>query len=120
MNKKKYRLAVLWAVFIFCLHIIPSEKLPSTPDWGFSVDKVVHFFLFVVLGYLLVRSFKPDKRHWSRLILYAVMICVIFGLIMETVQIIVPGRTYNMVDLVADGTGAAFGCLVFVGLTKLN
>lgn len=118
MNPKDYRPVLLWALFIFCLHIIPSEKLPSPPDWGFSVDKLIHFFLFAVLGFLLVRSFKLAKSHRSRQILFAVIISVSFGFLMETVQILVPGRTYHVVDLIADGTGAVFGCLLFVGLNE--
>ena len=117
MILKGSRPVALWAIFIFCLHIIPSENLPKPPDWGFSVDKVVHFFLFAILAFLLLLQKYPLNRQWKRVFL-VVITSITFGLLMETIQLMVPGRDYNMVDLFADGVGAVFGCLVFGTIKK--
>jgi len=119
MNLNGYRPVILWALVIFCLHIIPSDKIPNPPDWNFSVDKLVHFFLFAVLGFLLLRTYAEHRNKQSYGIFFVAIISIIFGLLMETIQIMVPGRDYNLVDLISDGAGAVFGCLVFVVVIRL-
>ncbi len=119
MKAKGYWPVILWAGLIFCLHIIPSDKIPKPPDWSLSADKLVHFLLFGVLSFLILRIRYIRTKDWqASYILNVVIICTVFGLLMETIQLIVPGRTFNLLDLVADAIGVVLGCMLFAGISK--
>lgn len=120
MNLRGYWPVAMWAILIFILHIIPSDKIPNPPDWGFSVDKLVHFILFAGLSYLLLRQKYLKKREWKASdILLISIVATLFGIIMEFIQIAVRGREFNLIDLTADGLGALSGCFGYVGIIKL-
>ena len=121
MNLKSYWPALIWAIVIFGLHIIPSDKIPKPPDWSFSVDKLVHFFIFACLSFLMLRHQHFKLGTWNgKIILMIIVLSSVYGLLMETVQLAVPGREFNLIDLVADGLGALAGNFVYIGFVKLK
>ncbi len=119
MKFKSYWTAVVWAVVIFGLHIMPTDRIPKPPDWSLSPDKLVHVFLFAGLSFLMLRHKHLQMGNINRnAILIVIISTSIYGLLMESVQLAVPGREFNLVDLVADGLGAVFGCFAYTGLRK--
>ena len=121
MNLKSYWPTLIWAIVIFCLHIMPSERIPKPPDWGISLDKLVHFFLFAGLSFLvLMYHHHKQGRPNTKIILVIIIAASLYGLLMETVQIAVPGREFHPIDLVADCLGAFAGNFVYLGVVKLK
>jgi VanZ family protein len=83
-----------------------ARYLPSwAPDW---IDKPTHFFLFLVLGWLLQGSFSLHFRP-SLGAVAAVGLGFSFGAVTELWQIGVPGRSGELGDLAANSLGTIIG-----------
>lgn len=96
-------LALAWAVFLF-LQSSSSDAgglLSFFPDVS---DKVAHAFAYAVLAtFLTLGSGRPGL---------AVALAIVYGASDEVHQAFVPGRTPDVLDLVADAVGAVIGAAV--------
>ena len=86
-------------VFAFSRHVIRS-------------DVVFNIVAYVPFGTLLTLYFRSAGER-GRAIAKAVAIAAVFSLMMETVQLFLPGRVSSLVDLLANTSGALLGALVF-------
>jgi VanZ family protein len=120
MKLKSLWPVVLWAIAILGLHVIPSRHIPEPPDWSISEDKLVHFFLFAGLSFLMLRYKHLKLGKWDGgMILTAIILASLYGLAMEMVQLAIPGRKFDLVDLVADILGVLAGNFIYVRFVKL-
>ena len=111
---RHYRWALVWALFILLLCLIPGYDLPKW-KWAelFSVDKLVHAGVFAVLVILLVRAVRShhgevDLR--SRGILLWIGACIAYGGALEIMQgTFFIQRTADLLDFIANGTGCLLG-----------
>jgi len=72
-------------------------------------DKLIHGGIFGVLGGLLALArLGPSPRAWVG---WAAALCLAWGGLDELHQAFVPGRTPELLDLVADSVGGAVGAL---------
>jgi VanZ family protein len=77
------------------------------------VRKSAHFTEYAVLFWLLLRG--PLKgRPYS-----ALTVCVLYALLDEGHQILVPGRTPSLYDVALDSTGALFSRFLNLALAEL-
>ncbi len=78
-------------------------------------DKAIHFAEYSVLGWLCAgaaaRSW-PTAATW-RTFAFAVFVSTLWGLSDEIHQALVPGRSAELADFVADFFGSAFGAGVW-------
>jgi VanZ family protein len=72
------------------------------------VDKVVHLFLYAVLGALALRS-ASSKGLDLHTCVWAFVCVVAFGALDEAHQALLPMRTASVADFLADATGGALG-----------
>ena len=82
-------------------------------------DKVKHFTAYFILGGYLTVAFSVQERVpvlRKYFIIAAILVATLYGLIDEIHQAFIPGRFYELLDWVADITGATIGSLI-VGLT---
>jgi VanZ family protein len=83
------------------------SSLPAPPS-GFT-DKHEHFFFYGILGALTLRALA--KGAWRGVtfaaVVGAVAISAAYGVSDEFHQGFVPGRDYEVLDMVADGVGAS-------------
>ena len=89
--------------------LIPGEVNRERHWFEFhNLDKIVHFLIFVVLGFCSrVAFFKQKKRFF-------VVVMFIYALFTEVAQgLMNMGRTMDFYDLIADMMGAGFGCFLF-------
>ena len=87
--------AVLGLLTYMSLHPSP----PDMPD-GLQLDKWAHLSAYFVLAYLIDASFPRREfgyPKWAFLLVY--------GLLIEALQTLVPGRTFSLVDLLANMAG---------------
>jgi VanZ family protein len=56
----RYAAAVLWTLAILVACTLPGSSLPSTSLWEY--DKVGHFVLFAVFGWLWMRALPASSR----------------------------------------------------------
>ena len=78
-------------------------------------DKGLHFVEYAVLGWLCAGASSrtwPSATSW-RTASFAVFVAVLWGLSDEIHQALVPGRSAELADLVADALGALVGALAW-------
>jgi VanZ family protein len=95
------------ALWVCVLIVAYLAFLPSADPIGASWDKANHLFAFAVMAWLADLGW-PAKRQaplrWGLLLGY--------GLLIESVQHILPLRHFSLLDWVADGVGI----LIYLGL----
>jgi VanZ family protein len=103
---------VVYAVVIFIASSIGQP--PSLPQ--IVTDKALHGGLYAGFGLVVLRALA---RRWERVTLLtmlgAIVVAILYGISDEFHQSFVPGRTSDVADVVADGTGAT----VAVGIAWL-
>ena len=102
--------ALIWAAAVWTIGGMQST--PSVPG-GLGLDKVAHFTMYGVLGFLLARGWAAvgwRRGAW----LLPVLIALLLGIADELRQRSLPGRSADVADWVADLSGASTG--VFIAL----
>lgn len=106
-------LALLWALAILVLTLMPSSGVPRWPWMAeLHVDKFVHAFLFGVQGVLLGLALanRGTWRSPAHPFLLALLIAILYGAVIEVLQEgMGAGRSGDVWDVVADGVGALLG-----------
>jgi VanZ family protein len=110
---KFYLPPVLWAGAIFWNS---SRTHLSFPKLGFqSIDKLAHFGVYFILGYLILRAFSAGARkeiNWKKSLLL-ITLGAVYGASDEWHQMFVPGRQADAADWMADFIGIIFGHAAF-------
>jgi VanZ family protein len=95
---------LVYAALLLTLAIIPQPSY--RPSFAAS-DLLVHAVAYGLQGALLAWAFVP----WHGPVAggaMAVGVVVCFGLVTECVQAVLPYRSFEAADVIADGLGAAF------------
>lgn len=106
-------LAGLWATIILVVSVIPGEDLPSLSIW--EPDKVMHAFVYGVLTFLICYSLSKYRYSLKQSIINAIVLCILYGFVIELIQLLLPTRSFDLLDAVANSTG----CLLSGGLILL-
>lgn len=110
MARRTWIPALVWALFILLLTLMPAQVVPGGGLLGrYHLDKVVHAVLFGVFLVLLVRALgwgagREQGGAW-RLFLGA-LLAIAYGALTEVLQELTgAGRRGDVWDLVADALG---------------
>ncbi|HOY03772.1 MAG TPA: VanZ family protein [Saprospiraceae bacterium] len=113
---KAYWPAFVWLLVITGLSVMPGVQLPSFQL--FAMDKLAHAFVYGVLTWLLLRANMRTNR-WNELVIFC--ISTSYGVLMEFVQYaFIPGRFYEIDDMLANAFGCIIGWLCFRIALKTN
>lgn len=117
MVKARYWISIIWAIVILILCGMPPKDVEAIKFVDIPyLDKIAHFALYLVFGLLVMAVLTLHKRlkasNWIYVI--AILICILYGWLIEVLQrAIFPGRSYELMDLVADTAGAVIGVLLY-------
>lgn len=101
-------MALIFVVSSFEVRVPGVHHLPFR-------DKAIHFVEYALLGWLCARSASktwPAASGW-RTGAFAVAVSVLWGLSDEIHQAMVPGRSAEIADLVADWLGSTAGAAIW-------
>ncbi len=102
---------VFWsyATAILILNIIPDIPTPKVErgDEMIRLDYLIHFLVFF-LGGLLYYKWNILRKNDHKPILL-ILFGLIYALTCELLQLWIPGRTFNPVDLIYNTLGVVFG-----------
>jgi VanZ family protein len=105
-------------VVVYLAVIFIGSSFPALPEIpGGLSDKAAHAAEYAVLGVLLTRALA-GPRWLSAPFPYiagAVVLAGAYGLSDECHQLFVPGRTFDLKDLLADVVGASLSVVVLSG-----
>ena len=108
-NIRAFAPAIVWAAAVWIIGGL--EDTPSVPG-GLGLDKLAHFGMYGVLGFLLARGWIVSG--WRGAWLLPVAVALLLGIADEQRQRTVPGRSADVLDWLADVSGASVG--VFIAL----
>lgn len=82
--------------------------------------KSAHFFAYLVLGLLLVKTLLKNGVAFWRAMLWAFALSVLYAASDEFHQLFIPGRSGEVRDVLIDSAGAATGLLGYWFFAKLK
>ncbi|MBL3655019.1 VanZ family protein [Fulvivirga sediminis] len=113
--------AFLWSLLILVLTLTPGE---SVPDVGlFDYDKLGHAFIFFVLSFLSINGIYRHPRYNAKVnkaVIIGVLFSAFYGFTIELIQSVIPGRSMEAMDAIANIIGAILGLSLFYLMNKLR
>jgi VanZ family protein len=88
----QWSLLILWVIVIFVLTGYPKLEVPKIKD--LPIDKLYHFVVFFIMGFLAVRLLNMKGFF---------LLGIIVLLLAEFQQLLIPGRTFEIFDILAGG-----------------
>ncbi len=124
MIKKRYWVSVaVWASIILVLCGMPPQDVDKIKFIDIPyLDKIVHFGLYFVLALLImaILTLNSKLKHSSWSYVITIFSCLFYGWLIELMQrSFFPGRSYEMLDVVADTAGAVVGVLLYKTIRRL-
>lgn len=105
-----FKFSVIWALLILiaCTCRVQTD---SDIDLGIPfLDKIVHFGMYLILGAIVTCEFRRiTPKYFYKYLFKILIICTVYGIIIEVVQYFLPWRGFEFADMIADGLGAAAG-----------
>ncbi len=115
ISPKNYLIfSLIWFTLILVLSVLPS----STPDtltidrFEFRMDYLLHFLIYLPLGYALMRWGLSNRN--AKGLIYTIILLLLFSMLPEALQYIIPYRTFNPYDLLFNLAGTICGCLILI------
>ena len=116
-SKNSHRLSIFFIVlsvgWLAALFIESSHPPLPVFEKVHGLDKVAHFFAFGVLGFLVCCvSFNTNGRQQIPLFSMPLIIASLIGIVEECYQMLIPSRASELLDLLADVSGALFAVIL--------
>lgn len=112
--------ALLWTSGVGYALLSPGSTIPKLPKFP-GYDKVIHFSLFFGLVFLWDRVWvgkKINENNFKKISLNYLVFGIIFATFIEYLQMGVPGRSFDTLDIVANISGGTVGTIMYVYLLK--
>ena len=110
-------LTLAWMGVLFWLS---SQPVIDAPMLFPGQDKVFHAGVYGILGVFLLGAMRPGVTGFSSLqVRNSVLIASLYGISDEFHQSFVPGRTPDVLDWLADTSGALLATLLLARLSQL-
>ena len=106
---KQYNKTIIWICIMSCLLFSPGSALPKTGLLNIpNGDKIIHFAMFGILGFIWINESKKNSTFFTYLLLF---FAVLFAGLSEVIQhFFISGRTGNSLDFFAD----LFGLIIAI------
>ena len=102
---------IFYWIILFTLTTLPTESIPSV---GVS-DKVEHLLAYFVLSILLYLTLLFQRKSVllkNYAMLFTILIVFAYGIIDELHQLMIPGRSCELLDFLADMIGGIIGIII--------
>lgn len=113
---------LIWALIILLFTLMPGEDMPNLSMWDLiSFDTFAHMAVFAVQVFLLIIGFIKQYRFQffrENPVFLALTLSVTYGVLIEFLQSLVPGRSLELSDIIADTAGCLVGWLLFYIIYK--
>ena len=103
----------IWASFILFVSVIPAYDLPSISIW--EPDKLAHFIVYSFLVFCVINAYARQIKNAairSHPKIYGVVSCISYGIGIEFIQRLLPTRSFDVYDRVANFAGCFAGLLI--------
>jgi VanZ family protein len=97
---------------------VAPEAQYKLGDFNHIVRKNAHFFVYLILGILVMNALSRSGKNRLAAAKWAVLICVGYAITDEIHQIFVPGRGAQVKDVLIDSAGAVVGCGLYMAVSR--
>jgi VanZ family protein len=120
--EKKKVLLVYIPLVLYWIILLTATSLPVKDLPGIGIgDKFSHFFAYFVLSVMLYLVFTYQRKSvilFQYSFIAAVLVASLYGIADELHQMLIPGRSAEIYDWIADLAGSLTGVLVVSYLKK--
>jgi VanZ family protein len=114
MKKFSVIAALAWTLFIICVLLLPASDLP---EFSFSrikgFDKLIHFTIFAVAGFLWAKALN-DTDYKKNILILSLLLGLVISLMTEWMQSLdLIGRSFELLDLISNIIGVIFGLTIY-------
>lgn len=111
---------VLYSLLLVALLVAPDPYflfygIPDPHDETSKFDSLIHAYVFIPFGILWQWGFFSFQSAKKQTIFWTLLTAI--ALLLEAVQIYIPGRTYDPIDLAQNGVGTCLGLILAAGIT---
>ncbi len=100
---------------------LSSQSFSNTPLPFPGFDKIVHITIYAVLGATVLFAQSSETREKTlKSVVWVVAIATLYGLSDEFHQSFVPGRSPDVLDVLADSVGAVLICIIWYCIRRFN
>lgn len=99
-------------IVVVILSLLPSDQIPVAVPFS---DKAAHLFTYFILTFVALLA--SNQKH-SVLTILALQILI--GVGVEGAQSFIPGRTPELLDVLANSIGVMFGALLYFLFRKIK
>jgi VanZ family protein len=92
---------------IIFIAIYPNKDIPKEAK---KVDKLIHFAEFFILTIIIFNVFLHYKLNK---LFTTILIAFLIAILSETIQLLTPDRTFNILDLLSDAVGIFIGAITW-------
>lgn len=106
-------LLVIWGILIIILAIAPNLPTPMIGGRPIPIrlDYPIHFLEHTLLSFLAIISFVTDRSQLKR-ILVTLTILIVFAILAEMLQLVVPARSFELKDMGLNVAGVITGTTI--------
>jgi VanZ family protein len=110
---------IIYGCLIILISSIPNLRQPQIKF--LAVDKIAHFIEYAILAFLIFRSFThiSAKLTVNHALTFSLLFLGVFAMLDEFYQRYIPGRHFDIYDLVIDILGGSL-VLLFLRLRLRN
>ncbi|WP_235941402.1 VanZ family protein [Cyclobacterium roseum] len=120
MNLRKL-LAFGWSIGMAYALFSPGSNVPELPRF-YGSDKLIHFGMFFGMAFLWSRvirqRLKPEEREKSKNFTNYLVLWIFLAIFTEYLQVLVPGRSFDYLDITTNILGGTIGTVIFVYMNK--
>ena len=114
----KFVPGIIWFFVVLILITLPGSGFPKVDNWyhKWYVDKWIHAGIFGLLAFLFMFPFVKAISDREKAAFFCRNIAILttaWGFATECIQLMVPGRSFDWVDGLADAIGALLVYLYF-------
>lgn len=105
----------LWVLVVSLLILAPGRNLPETGSLV-GLDKIAHTLVFSVEAILVIVGFSKQKEiaiFNKKPVFWGIIIGLIHNIILEFGQLLIPDRTFDPIDMLANCAGLFVGMTIF-------
>ncbi len=99
--------------------LLPTDNLPGSKL--LSYDKLAHLGVFALLYLFLVWGLSKQNQYQgirNKSNNLALTISIVYSTALEFLQILIPGRSFDWYDIIANSSGIFTGLIIFSFLNK--
>ncbi len=123
--KGKYYIifSIIWMIFIFILSSQSSEKFQEISysiKWLKFQSFIAHFTLYFILGFFYMNFLHLYVKNKIKKILYYFLLIIFYSIFDEIHQYFVPGRFFEIIDILFNIIGATTLVIIFLSKKRSN